>query len=342
MIYPALRRLLFCLPPEIAHEVALAALDRAPTRLLSAGADSSATPVSAMGLRFPNPVGIAAGLDKNADHLAGLCRLGCGFVEVGTVTPQPQPGNDKPRLFRLEEERALINRMGFNNKGIDYLIERMATRKSTTLVGINIGKNLTTALERANDDYLIGLQRAYASADYITVNISSPNTPGLRKLQLGEQLETLLKLLQENRDKLAQEHERQVPLAVKIAPDMNEDEINQFCDLLIKHRIDGVIATNTTLSRAGTEQSRHTAQAGGLSGAPLTDLSRNTIRSLANRLQGEIPIIGCGGIMNAEDAIGHMQAGATLVQIYSGFIYRGPQLVREIVDATSSLNRQPS
>ncbi len=342
MIYPALRRLLFCLPPEIAHEVALAALDRAPSRIMSAGADSAATPVSAMGLRFPNPVGIAAGLDKNADHLAGLCRLGCGFVEVGTVTPKPQPGNDKPRLFRLEEERALINRMGFNNKGIDYLIERMATRKSTTLVGINIGKNLTTALERANDDYLIGLQRAYASADYITVNISSPNTPGLRKLQLGEQLETLLKLLQENRDKLAQEHERQVPLAVKIAPDMNEDEINQFCDLLIKHRIDGVIATNTTLSRAGTEQSRHTAQAGGLSGAPLTDLSRNTIRSLANRLQGEIPIIGCGGIMNAEDAIGHMQAGATLVQIYSGFIYRGPQLVREIVDATISLNRQPS
>ncbi len=334
MIYSALRQLLFCLPPEIAHELALTALDKTPQAMLPAS-DKPAQPVNAMGLQFPNRVGIAAGLDKNADHLDGLGRLGCGFVEVGTVTPQAQPGNDKPRLFRLAQERALINRMGFNNKGIDYLIEQVSKRRHSTVLGINIGKNLSTPIERANDDYLTGLKLAYPHADYITVNISSPNTPGLRKLQLGEQLGALLQLLQTNRARLADEHGRHVPLAVKIAPDMSEDEIHQFCDLLIQHEIDGVIATNTTLSRNGVENSRHTGQAGGLSGAPLTALSRGTIRHLANRLQGKIPIIGCGGIMHAQDALDHLQAGATLVQIYSGFIYRGPQLIRDIVDNLS-------
>jgi dihydroorotate dehydrogenase len=333
LIYSALRKLLFSLPPEIAHEFALNALDRLPKALLPTSRDDGQA-VTAMGLTFPNVVGIAAGLDKNADHLNGLCRLGCGFVEVGTVTPKAQPGNAKPRLFRLKAERALINRMGFNNKGIEHLLEQVARHRRSSILGINIGKNLSTPIERANDDYLIGLQRAYPVADYITVNISSPNTPGLRKLQLGEQLVSLLQLLQTNRKKLADEHDRQVPVAVKIAPDMSQDEIEQFCDLLIKHEIDGVIATNTTLSRDGVEDSPRSTEAGGLSGAPLTIRSRNTIKHLADRLQGEIPIIGCGGIMCAQDAVDHLQAGATLVQIYSGFIYCGPQLVKEIVDAT--------
>lgn len=339
MIYPALRQLLFCLPPETAHSLALSLLDHAPSALVSAR-QQPATPITAMGLRFANPLGIAAGLDKNGDHLRGLGRLGCGFIELGTVTPKAQPGNEKPRLFRLVRERALINRLGFNNHGIDYLIERLTEATRNTVLGINIGKNLSTPLENANDDYLFGLRRAYPHADYITVNISSPNTPGLRKLQLGDQLQTLLQLLHAQRAQLADEHGRFVPLAVKIAPDMSDAEIRQLCDLLLQYEIDAVIATNTTLTRPGTERSRHSDQAGGLSGAPLTTLARSTISQLASCLQGAIPIIGCGGIMSGKDARGHLQAGATLVQIYSGFIYRGPQLIREIIDAAN--NGQPS
>lgn len=334
MIYPALRQLLFCLPPETAHNLALSLLDHAPSALVSAR-QPPATPITTMGLRFANPLGIAAGLDKNGDHLRGLGRLGCGFIELGTVTPKAQPGNEKPRLFRLVRERALINRLGFNNQGIDYLIERLADATRNIVLGINIGKNLTTPLENANDDYLFGLRRAYPHADYITVNISSPNTPGLRKLQLGDQLQTLLQLLHAQRAQLADEHSRHVPLAVKIAPDMTDAEIGQLCDMLLQYEIDAVIATNTTLSRHGTERSRHADQVGGLSGAPLTTLARSTIGQLASCLQGAIPIIGCGGIMSGEDARGHLQAGATLVQIYSGLIYRGPQLIREIIDAAN-------
>lgn len=333
MIYPVLRRLLFCLPTEIAHELALSSLDKLPAFANNPPPANTAESVTVMGLQFPNAVGIAAGLDKNADHLAGLSALGCGFVEVGTVTPKAQPGNPKPRLFRLTEQRALINRMGFNNKGIDHLVQQVAHHRGAGIVGINIGKNLSTAIEQANDDYLTGLKRAYPHADYITVNISSPNTPGLRQLQLGEQLAELLSRLRDSRKALADEHARYVPIAVKIAPDMQADDIRLFCSALVDHGMDAVIAGNTTLTRTGTEGSKHTSQAGGLSGAPLTQLSRQTIRSLAQTLQGELPVIGCGGIMSAADALGHREAGADLVQIYTGFIYRGPELINDIRSA---------
>lgn len=283
-----------------------------------------------MGLTFPNSVGLAAGLDKNADYFNALGQLGFGFIEVGSITPKPQPGNAKPRMFRLKDEQAVINRMGFNNKGIAHLIQQVKNRHFGGILGINIGKNLATPLEKAHEDYLICLQQAYAHADYITVNISSPNTPGLRDLQLGESLQTLLKTLKSEQHKLSQVHGRYVPLAVKIAPDMASEDIGLFCDTAKQHQIDGIIAGNTTSTRHGVEQSPHADEAGGLSGQPLTNRARTTIAHLAQRLQGEIPVIGCGGIGSAEDAIGHLNAGAALVQIYTGFIYNGPALIQDV------------
>lgn len=339
MIYPLARNLLFRLAPETSHDLALNTLQRLPgsmLRLFGGNNSLSDQPITVMGLQFPNPVGLAAGLDKNADYIDALGQFGFGFVEVGSITPKPQPGNEKPRMFRLAEQHAIINRMGFNNKGIEHLVEQVKKRKYAGVLGINIGKNLTTPLQQAHEDYLICLRQAYPHADYITVNISSPNTPGLRDLQLGEPLKLLLKTLKTAQQDLAQQHGRYVPLAVKVAPDMADEDISLFCDTARQFEIDGIIAGNTTSSRTGVEQSPHASETGGLSGQPLTDKARRTISLLAQRLQGELPVIGCGGIGSAEDALGHLAAGADLVQIYTGFIYRGPSLIKEIRHAVAA------
>ncbi len=333
MIYPLARNLLFRLAPETSHDLALNTLQRLPgslLRLFGGNNNLNDQPKTVMGLKFPNPVGLAAGLDKNADYIDALGQFGFGFIEVGSITPKPQPGNEKPRMFRLAQQEAVINRMGFNNKGIEHLVAQVKKRRYKGLLGINIGKNLTTPLERAHEDYLICLRQAYQHADYITVNISSPNTPGLRDLQLGEPLKVLLKTLKTSQQNLAQQHGRYVPLAVKVAPDMADEDISTFCDTARQFEIDGIIAGNTTSTRQGVEQSLHASEAGGLSGQPLTDKARRTIALLAQRLQGELPVIGCGGIGSADDALGHLKAGADLIQIYTGFIYRGPTLINNI------------
>ncbi len=335
MLYELLRPLLFRFDPETAHHLGLRSLSLA-ARLgpLNPFAQTLAPrPRTVMGLEFPNAVGLAAGLDKNGDCIEGMAALGFGFLEIGTVTPKPQPGNPKPRMFRLVEQQAVINRLGFNNKGVDYLIEQVKARRSRIILGINIGKNLTTAVENALDDYLIGLRKVYPFADYVTVNISSPNTPGLRKLQTAEYLGELLGGLAREREKLAQEHGKRVPVAVKIAPDLEPGEIGPLVEQLVQHQADAVIATNTTLSRAGVESSPYAAEAGGLSGRPLFQRSTETVARLAQALQGELPIIACGGIFSAADAQAKIEAGASLVQIYSGFIYRGPGLVKEIAES---------
>ncbi len=336
LIYSLLRPALFQLPAETAHNVALKGLNCIPQALLKQWqADIEDKPRRVMGIDFPNPVGLAAGLDKNAEYFNALGRLGFGFVEVGTVTPKAQPGNDRPRMFRLQHEQALINRMGFNNKGADFLVDRVRRRKYHGVLGINIGKNLSTPIERAQEDYQVCLEKVYPHADYITVNISSPNTPGLRDLQLGESLQALLGGIKQAQRALADRYGKYVPLAVKISPDMARADIDDFCRAATGNQIDGIIAGNTTLTRDGVEQSRHGTESGGMSGKPLTVRARETIASLAQRLQGEVPIIGCGGIFTGEDAVAHLQAGADLVQVYTGFIYRGPDLINELRRATN-------
>lgn len=332
MNYHLAKSLLFRLPPEASHDLSLKALKLVPDNILRLAADNSVTdqPKEVMGIKFPNAVGLAAGLDKNGDYFDALGQLGFGFIEIGSITPKPQPGNDKPRLFRLTEQKAIINRMGFNNKGVAHLLEQVKKRRFAGVLGINIGKNLSTPLERAHEDYLHCLQQAYPHADYITVNISSPNTPGLRDLQLGEPLQILLQTLKKNQLNLAQRHGRYVPLAVKVAPDMASEDILSFCDSAVRHQIDAIIAGNTTSTRIGTENSPYTTETGGLSGQPLTNRARQTVSTLAQCLQGEIPVIACGGIGSAEDAIGHLNAGAELVQLYTGFIYEGPALINDI------------
>jgi dihydroorotate dehydrogenase len=286
-----------------------------------------------MGIRFPNPVGLAAGMDKNGDYIAGLAALGFGFIELGTVTPRPQPGNAKPRLFRIPQAAALINRMGFNNEGVDYLVDRVRNTPSRGVLGINIGKNLGTPVEHALDDYAECLRKVYPHAAYVTVNISSPNTPGLRNLQHGASLDRLLEGLVSERESLAAIHGSTVPLAVKIAPDLEPSDLRELANSLRRHRIDGVVATNTTSGRAGVEGLPLAEESGGLSGRPLLDKSTETVTRLADLLGGELPIIACGGILSGQDACKKIRAGASLVQIYSGLIYRGPGLVREIVEA---------
>jgi dihydroorotate dehydrogenase len=334
MLYELIRPVLFQFDAETAHNLGLTSLRLAaklgplnPMRQNPAG-----KPRTVMGLEFPNPVGLAAGMDKNGDCIEGMAALGFGFLEIGTVTPRPQPGNPKPRMFRLVEQQAVINRLGFNNKGVDYLLEQVKARRANIRLGINIGKNLTTAVENALDDYLMGLRKVYLHADYIAVNISSPNTPGLRKLQTAEYLGELLGGLELEREKLAQEHGKRVPMAVKIAPDLELDEIAPLVDKLLKHKADAVIATNTTLSRVGVEGSPYSSEAGGLSGKPLFERATETVARLAEALQGEMPIIACGGIFSAADAKAKLDAGASLVQIYTGFIYRGPDLIKEIAE----------
>ncbi|WP_346797437.1 quinone-dependent dihydroorotate dehydrogenase [Halomonas sp. Bachu 37] len=330
-MYSLARSLLFRLDPETSHGLTLTTLERSYRfgllpRLMGKAVDD---PVELMGLRFSNRVGLAAGLDKNGEHVDALGSLGFGFIEVGTVTPKAQGGNPKPRLFRLPERDAIINRLGFNNAGIEALVARMKhKRRYQGVVGINIGKNLTTPVERALEDYLACLEPAHGVADYITVNISSPNTPGLRSLQFGEQLNALLGPLREQTSILDQAAGRRVPLLVKIAPDMDSDEIALVAQSITRNALDGVIATNTTISREAIAGVRHADEAGGLSGKPLFEASNRVIRELRDHLP-ELPIIGVGGIDSGEAALAKRAAGADLVQLYSGLVYRGPRLVKE-------------
>jgi dihydroorotate dehydrogenase len=335
-MYSLLRPLLFTLDPETAHHATLDALKTAHSLGMLCARQTSGNPRTVMGLAFPNPLGLAAGLDKNGGYIDALAALGFGFIEIGTVTPRPQPGNPKPRMFRLPEAKAIINRMGFNNLGVDALIENVKRAKFRGILGINIGKNFDTPIEKAASDYLIGLRKVYTHASYVTINISSPNTKNLRQLQGGDELDSLLEQLKAEQEILANLHGKYVPLAVKIAPDLDQEQIRQIASLLIRHRIDGVIATNTTLSREGVEKLPHGNEAGGLSGLPVREKSTAVIRQLAAALDGALPIIGVGGILSGADAVDKIQAGAALVQIYSGMIYRGPDLVAEVIKSLES------
>ncbi|UTA49365.1 quinone-dependent dihydroorotate dehydrogenase [Simiduia sp. 21SJ11W-1] len=338
-MYAIAKPLLFALNPETAHHFSLDMLG-ACERLKLLGfmaPEVHGRPVELMGLTFPNAVGLAAGLDKNGDYFNALGRLGFGHVEIGTITPRPQPGNPKPRLFRLPEQQAIINRMGFNNKGVDHLVRQVKRRRFDGILGINIGKNFDTPVEKAFEDYQIAMAKVYPYADYITVNISSPNTPGLRSLQYGESLKQLLDVVKEEQAKQAQVVGKYVPLAIKVAPDLTIDEAEQVANAICGAEMDAVIATNTTLSRELVQGCEHADEAGGLSGAPVREKATEIIRLLSAELKGEVPIIGVGGICSGEDAAEKIQAGASLVQMYSGFIYRGPELIAEAVDAIDSL-----
>jgi dihydroorotate dehydrogenase len=338
-MYNLARKLLFNLAPETSHELSLDLIGAAGRLGLNALLNKApvSLPVRVMGLEFANPVGLAAGLDKNGDAIDGFAQLGFGFVEIGTVTPRPQPGNPKPRLFRLPEAEAIINRMGFNNHGVDHLLARVQAAKFKGVLGINIGKNFDTPVERAVDDYLLCLDKVYAHASYVTVNVSSPNTPGLRSLQFGDSLKRLLEALRQRQEDLAAKHAKRVPLAIKIAPDMTDEETVEVANALIETGMDAVIATNTTLSRRGVEGLAFADQAGGLSGAPVREQSTHIVKVLAAELAGRLPIIAVGGITEGQHAAEKIAAGASLVQIYSGFIYKGPALIRESVDAIAGL-----
>ncbi len=332
--YPLVRHFLFKLDPEVVHELTihqLAWMGGTPLEVFFRNKLPS-RPVEVMGLKFDNPVGLAAGLDKDGDAIDAFGAMGFGFIEVGTVTPRPQSGNDKPRIFRVIPAQGIINRMGFNNKGVDNLIENVKKSHYKGILGINIGKNKDTPIENGKDDYLICMDKVYDYAGYIAVNISSPNTPNLRQLQYGEAFDDLLNSLKERQKELSEKHKKYVPLAVKIAPDLSPEELKQVAEALLRHKIDGVIATNTTLDREMIHDMPHAAETGGLSGRPLQNKSTEIIRQLHEYLKGQIPIIGVGGIDSAMAAREKMQAGAELVQIYSGFIYNGPDLVKNIVN----------
>lgn len=338
MLYSLLRPLLFSLDAETAHRITFGAIEKACQFGLLTDGPVTCRSRKVMGLDFRNPVGVAAGLDKNGEYLQSLAALGFGFIEIGTVTPRPQPGNPQPRLFRIPQANAIINRLGFNNQGVDKLVANVRDANYHGILGINIGKNFDTPMEQAADDYLTCLIKVYRYADYVVVNISSPNTPHLRQLQNVDELDKLLDVLKSKQQELADKHAKYIPLAVKIAPDLEPPQIDSIAALLMKHQIDGVIATNTTLSRAGVETLPHACETGGLSGAPLTQRSTAVIRQLHVMLQGAIPIIATGGIMCAADAREKIDAGASLVQIYSGLIYRGPRLVREVAQAVCALD----
>jgi dihydroorotate dehydrogenase len=326
--------MMFKLDAEKAHHLGLTGLSVLEMSGLSSLLYSTLPekPVSVMGLTFPNALGLAAGLDKNGDYIEALAAVGFGFIEIGTVTPRAQDGNPKPRLFRIPEAEGIINRMGFNNLGVDHLVEQVRVAQTKALIGINIGKNFDTPVEQAVDDYLIGLNAVYEHADYVTINISSPNTPGLRTLQFGESLNQLLSTLKEQQAHLAELYGRYVPMAVKVAPDLEEHEVEALANAFANHKIDAVIATNTTMSREGVEGLDNGDEAGGLSGSPVFEKSTEIVRSFRAKLPDTIPIIAAGGIMSADDAMDKLEAGASLVQIYSGFIYHGPKLVSDIVN----------
>ncbi|QAX82170.1 quinone-dependent dihydroorotate dehydrogenase [Candidatus Pseudomonas adelgestsugas] len=338
-MYTLIRKLLFKLSTESSHDLSLELIGtggrlglnrlicKKPAKIL----------VSVMGLKFPNPVGLAAGLDKNGIAIDGFAQMGFGFVEIGTVTPRPQFGNPKSRMFRLQKAEAIINRMGFNNLGVDYLLSRIRTAKYNGILGINIGKNFDTPIERAIDDYLICLNKVYSWASYITVNISSPNTPSLSSLQFGDSLKRLLEALSRRQEYLAVYYGKRVPLVIKISPDIHDKEIVLIVQALINFGMDAVISTNTTISRVGVEGLRHGNEAGGLSGAPLRDKSTHIVKVLAAELAGRLPIIAVGGITEGKHAAEKIAAGASLVQLYSGFVYKGPALIRESVEAIIAL-----
>jgi dihydroorotate dehydrogenase len=347
MLYPLIRKFFFALDAEKAHGIGLTGM----SFLESAGLlgllakPVTACPVEVMGLTFPNPVGLAAGLDKNGEHIDALAGLGFGFIEIGTITPRPQEGNPKPRLFRIPEAQGIINRMGFNNAGVDQLLFNVRAAqfpKRGGILGINIGKNATTPIEKAADDYLICLDKVYNDASYITVNISSPNTKNLRELQKDEALDDLLAQLKQRQQKLADQYGKYVPMTLKIAPDLDDTQITAIADALRRHRFDGVIATNTTLSRDGVENLPNGSETGGLSGAPVFLRSTEVLRKLSSALAGEVPIIGVGGITRGEQAATKIEAGASLVQVYRGFIYGGPALIGEMADAAAAAIRRKS
>lgn len=333
MFYPIVRPALFKLDPERAHELTfqqLRFMNGTPLELFYRQ-NLPSRPVTCMGLTFKNALGLAAGLDKNAECIDAFAAMGFGFVEVGTVTPRAQAGNDKPRMFRLVEAGGIINRMGFNNLGVDHLVENVKKARFNGVLGINIGKNKDTPVEQGKEDYLICMEKVYAHAGYIAINISSPNTPGLRSLQYGEALDDLLSSIKQKQKELEKRHLKYVPLAVKIAPDLSEEELIQVADSLIRHQIDGVIASNTTLDRSLVSGLKHAEEAGGLSGRPVQSRSTAVIQRLSQELQGRLPIIGVGGIDSLTAAREKIAVGATLVQIYSGFIYQGPGLIKDIV-----------
>ncbi|MBS0510387.1 MAG: quinone-dependent dihydroorotate dehydrogenase [Proteobacteria bacterium] len=334
MLYDIVRPFLFSLDPETAHNFTIGMLNVAG-RVLPAAQPAPGEPVDVMGLRFPNRIGLAAGLDKNGEAIDGLARLGFGFLEIGTITPRPQPGNPRPRMFRLPEVRGIINRMGFNNHGVDVLVANVKAARFKGILGINIGKNFDTPIERAADDYLACLDKVYPLASYVTVNISSPNTKNLRQLQGESELDELLGKLKAAQTRLADMHGRYVPLTLKIAPDLEPAQVINIADALRRHRIDGVIATNTTIARDKVQGVRFGEQTGGLSGAPVFEASTAVVRQLASALAGELPIIAAGGVLDGRGARAKLEAGAALVQLYSGLVYRGPGLVRECVRATA-------
>lgn len=334
MLYPLARKALFQLGPEKAHDLTIRQLQRLINSPLQYVIRQSVAtkPVTCMGLSFSNPLGLAAGLDKNGECIDAFGAMGFGAIEIGTVTPRPQDGNDKPRLFRLVEAEGLINRMGFNNLGVDNLVENVKKSRYGGIIGINIGKNKDTPVEQGKDDYLICMEKVYAHAGYIAINISSPNTPGLRTLQYGEALDDLLSALKSKQQQLHNQYQKYVPIAVKIAPDLSEDEIVQVTDSLVRHKVDGVIATNTTLDRHLVQGLNHCNEVGGLSGRPVQLKSTQVIKLLSQELNGKLPIIGVGGIDSLIAAREKMDAGASLIQIYSGFIYHGPKLIKDIVN----------
>jgi dihydroorotate dehydrogenase len=335
VVYALLRPLLFRLDPETAHNLTLSSLNRLHSLgLLKPFMPAVPNlPVRVMGLDFPNPVGLAAGLDKNGEAIDALGAFGFGFLEVGAVTPRPQPGNPQPRLFRLPAAQAIINRMGFNNLGVDHLLANLARATYQGILGVNLGKNFDTPIEKAADDYLILLNKLYGKVHFVTINISSPNTRNLRALQGGSELDALLSALKTRQTELAQRHGKYMPVAVKIAPDLEDAQIAEMAALFKKHRMDAVIATNTTLSREGVEHLPHGQEAGGLSGAPVREKSTRVLAAFHRELGGEVPLIGAGGILEGRHAREKIQAGASLVQIYTGLIYRGPELIAECVQA---------
>ena len=345
MLYPLIRQFFFAQDAERAHGIGLCGMSfmKSAGLLGVLAKPAPACPVEVMGIQFPNPVGLAAGLDKNGEHIDALAGLGFGFLEIGTVTPRPQAGNPKPRLFRIPEAQAIINRMGFNNAGVDALIANVRAAKFPKeggILGINIGKNATTPMEHATEDYLICLEKVYPYASYVAVNISSPNTKNLRELQKDEALDELLSRLKAQQITLADRHGKYVPLALKIAPDLDDGQITAIADALRRHRFDGVIATNTTLSRDGVDGLPNAGETGGLSGAPVFRKSTEVVKKLSTALAGELPIIGVGGIMSASDAVSKIEAGADVVQIYPGLIYEGPGLVSAAASAIKAAKAQ--
>ena len=338
-MYNIIRNILFSIDAEKSHHLSLNFLRTAERlKILSLFVKAIPdNPVEVMGITFPNPVGLAAGLDKNGDYIDALGALGFGFIEIGTITPKPQAGNPQPRLFRIPEAQAIINRMGFNNKGVDYLVEQVKHCRYKGILGINIGKNAATPAEQAADDYVICMQKVYEYADYITVNISSPNTKGLRDLQFGDSLNRLLETLKNEQKKLQIQYKKYVPIAVKIAPDMDDEAVTQVAKTFLAQEIDAVIATNTTIGREGVEQYSTSQEAGGLSGLPVRNKSTRVIRALYAELGEKLPIIGVGGITDGESAVEKIKAGTKLVQVYSGFIYCGPALISEAAKAIALL-----